>query len=53
MIGVRVDDVQRAYPYLFTQKEKIINDELNETPIVIIHTDGARSAMDASQLDQC
>jgi hypothetical protein len=52
VVGVRIDDSQRAYPYSISQQEKVINDQLNETPIVIFHIEGARSAMDASQIKQ-
>ncbi|MEX0843965.1 MAG: DUF3179 domain-containing protein [Balneolaceae bacterium] len=52
VIGVRIDNAQIAYPYSISQQERVINDELNETPIVIFHTEGARSAMDASQISQ-
>lgn len=52
VIGVRVDDHQKAYPYSITRDERIIHDELAETPIVIFHTDGARSALDASEISQ-
>lgn len=52
VIGVRVDGNQRAYPYSITREERIINDSLNEAPIVIFHTDGATSALDASKISQ-
>jgi len=52
VIGVRYDNQQRAYPYTLTQQKKTINDKIGETPIVIFHIDGARSAMDAAQIDQ-
>jgi len=52
VIGVRLDNKQRAYPYSVTRKEKIINDSINEKPIAIFHTEGARSAMDASKMSQ-
>lgn len=50
VVGVRVDKHQRAYPYSITKKEQIIHDELGKEPIVIFHTDGARSVMDASKI---
>lgn len=52
VIGVRVDDEQKAYPYSITQQEKIIHDEIGAKPIVVFHTEGARSAMDASKISQ-
>lgn len=52
VIGVRINDHQKAYPYSISQKERVINDVLGEEEIVIFHTDGARSVMDASQISQ-
>jgi hypothetical protein len=52
VIGVRVDDLQKAYPYAVSREEQVINDELGEHPIVVFHTAGARSAMDASQISR-
>ncbi|MDR9418078.1 DUF3179 domain-containing protein [Gracilimonas sp.] len=52
VVGVRVDDQQKAYPFSITQDQKIIHDEIDNKPIVVFHTDGARSAMDASKISQ-
>ena len=52
VIGVRLNNKQKAYPYSVTQKKKIINDSISETPIVIFHTGGAKSALDASKISQ-
>lgn len=50
VIGLRVGDQQKAYPYSITQSEKIINDEIAGNPIVIFHIEGARSALGASEI---
>lgn len=52
VIGVRVGESQRAYPYSLTREEKIINDDLHNSPIVIFHTDGALTALDASRISE-
>lgn len=52
VIGVRAGDQQKAYPYSITQSEKIINDEIAGEPIVVIHIEGARSALDASEISE-
>lgn len=52
VIGVRIDKYQKAYPYSISQAERVINDIVGEEEIVIFHTEGARSAMDASQISQ-
>lgn len=52
VIGVRVKEHEKAYPYSVTQSEKIINDEIVDEPIVVIHIEGARSALDASEISE-
>jgi len=41
VIGVKLDDHQKAYPYSVSRKEQVINDKIGDTPLLIIHTDGA------------
>ncbi|MDZ7691931.1 MAG: DUF3179 domain-containing protein [Balneolaceae bacterium] len=50
VIGVRVGDATKAYPYSITQKQKIIHDTVTDTSIVVFHINGAQSALDAAQL---
>lgn len=50
VIGVNLNLYQKAYPYSITRKEQVINDKVGETPLLIIHTDGATSALDAAQI---
>ncbi|MDR9415108.1 MAG: DUF3179 domain-containing protein [Gracilimonas sp.] len=52
VVGIQVKDAQKAYPYSITREENIIHDEFNGTQIVVFHTDGARSAMDASRISE-
>lgn len=50
VIGVRIGDQQKAYPYPASQSEGVINDELADEPIVVFHIEGARSALDAPEI---
>lgn len=50
VIGVKVNEQQKAYPYSVTREEQVINDRVGDTPLLIIHTDGATSAMDAARI---
>jgi len=50
VVGVRLDNQQKGYPYSVTEKERVINDEVAGTPIVIFHVEGANSALDASEI---
>lgn len=50
VIGVRVGDQQKAYPYPVSKSEEVINDQLADEPIVIFHIEGARSALDAPEI---
>jgi hypothetical protein len=52
VVGIQFDGVQKAYPYSITKEETIINDEIGDRPVVIFHVDGARSALDDSQLSK-
>ena len=52
VVGIQLEGVQKAYPYSITKEETIINDEIGDRPVVIFHVDGARSALDASQLSK-
>lgn len=46
VIGVRLTDEVKGYPYSVTKKEKIIHDQVGSEPIVIFHIEGMASAMD-------
>ncbi|MDZ7720507.1 MAG: DUF3179 domain-containing protein [Balneolaceae bacterium] len=50
VIGIQVDDHQKAYPYSMSKEEKVINDQIADQPIVVFHMEGARSALDAPEL---
>ena len=46
VIGVKIDDKYKAYPYSITWEKRVINDEFNNEKIVIFHVNGAVSSMD-------
>lgn len=50
VIGVRVGDNTKAYPYSITNKKKIIHDTIDDTSIVVFHIEGAQSALDSNQI---
>ena len=50
VIGVKLNGKQKAYPYSLSRKEQVINDEVGNIPLLIIHTEGATSALDATQI---
>lgn len=50
VIGVKIGDVTKAYPYSITQKQKIIHDTLGDTSVVVFHVNGAQSALDSPQI---
>lgn len=52
VIGVKVGDVTKAYPYSISKKEGIINDNVNNVDLVVFHVDGAKSAMDAGKISE-
>lgn len=52
VIGVKLDNHQKAYPYSITRSKQIINDTVGNTLLLIAHTGGARSAMDAAEIEK-
>lgn len=50
VIGVKKGEATKAYPYSVTKPLKVINDSINDEPIVIFHVEGARSALDARKI---
>lgn len=52
VVGVRVGDSTKAYPYSVTSEKKVIHDEINGDPIVIFHVLGMASAMDNRRINQ-
>ncbi|MDX1636601.1 MAG: DUF3179 domain-containing protein [Balneolaceae bacterium] len=50
VIGVKLGDATKTYPYSVTREAHVINDRLEGTEIVVFHLDGAKSALDASQI---
>ena len=51
VIGVVIDDRQKVYPYELTRESGVINDVFAGQQIVVLHTGGAASAMDAPRIE--
>ncbi|SMO59944.1 Protein of unknown function [Fodinibius sediminis] len=52
VIGVTLNDQRKAYPYSITHEKQVINDDIGNSPLLIIHTDGATSAVDAARIGE-
>lgn len=52
VVGVKLDEQTKTYPYSVSKNKHVINDEISDTPIVIFHQDGATSALDKSSIAQ-
>jgi len=50
VIGIRVSGAKVAYPYSVTEEERVINDTVNNTEVVVFHLEGASSALDAVRI---
>lgn len=50
LIAVTINTKNKAYPYSKTAKERVINDNLADKAIVVLHTLGAVSALDRSEI---
>lgn len=50
VIAFSLGEEDVAYPHSLTRKQRVINDDVNGTPIVVFHDDGAVSALDAEQI---
>jgi hypothetical protein len=52
VVAVEIDGVFKAYPYTVTQKRRVIHDRFKNRELVVFHSDGATSALDASKLKE-
>jgi len=52
VIGVKVGDKTKGYPYSVSEKEGVIHDTVNGTALVVFHVSGAKSAMDAGTISE-
>jgi hypothetical protein len=50
VIAIKQGDINKAYPYSITKEEHVINDNINGTPVVIFHGEGAVSALDGGTI---
>jgi len=52
VVGVELNGKTKTYPYSITKEQKVINDQLAGSNIVVFHTEGATSALDAGRIAQ-
>ncbi len=50
VVTVSMEGQEKAYPYSVTRKLRVINDEIAGTSLVVFHSDGAASALDAARI---
>ena len=50
VLGVSVRDVHRLYPFGVLGERPVINDEIMQTPVVVISRNGVLSALDATRI---
>ncbi|MEM0962276.1 MAG: DUF3179 domain-containing protein [Bacteroidota bacterium] len=50
VVAVEVDEAFRAYPAGATRQRVVINDEIGDSPVVVIHTGGATTALGAAEI---
>jgi hypothetical protein len=50
VIGVKLNNHHKAYPSSVSRKKQVINDEIANTLVLVVHTDGATSALDEAQI---
>ena len=50
IVVVEIDGQSTVYPHTTTRKMRVINDEIGSQRVVIFHSDGANSALDAGQI---
>ncbi|MBW8036478.1 MAG: DUF3179 domain-containing protein [Planctomycetes bacterium] len=48
VVGVKIGKSGKAYPYSVTRKKRVINDTIAGKAVVVLHTPGAASALDAA-----
>ncbi len=50
VIAIEINKNFKAYPYSITREKRVIHDRVNSIDIVIFHSDGATSALDAADI---
>ncbi len=52
VIAVEINSEYKAYPYSITERNNVINDVVNGKPILILHLNGALSALDSRDISK-
>ena len=50
IIALEINEHYKAYPYSITERKNVINDVVNEQPILVLHLIGAVSALDSRDI---
>ncbi len=50
VIALKLDGMEKAYPYSLTREQHVVNDEAGGILLVVFHADGAVSALDATEI---
>jgi hypothetical protein len=51
VVGVRIGDTARAYPWPVVERARVINDTIAGEPIVVLYESGTLSALDQTQIE--
>lgn len=52
VLATLIEDIPKAYPFAILRENKLVNDIIGETPIVIFYQAGAASALDGAVIDE-
>ena len=52
VIAVEIGKAAKAYPYSITRQERVVQDQIDSTDLVIFHAEGATSALDSSAMSE-
>ncbi len=50
VVALKLDGMEKAYPYAVTRRRRVINDTVGDLPVVVFHAPGAVSALDAERI---
>jgi len=52
VLAAKIGDAKMAYSYTALSRERVVNDTLNDTPVVVFWQSGLASALDAGNIDE-
>lgn len=51
VVAVQIEDTDIAYPFSELERVRVVNDDVNGTPLVVFWATGTKSALDSSSID--